>query len=164
MSNSRYLRIPGRRIIITRRMIENAIENTVSNADSARWIGVSYNTYKKWSKYYGLFEKNLNPSGIGIKRKRIHTKYNLDDILECKHPGYPLAQLKRRLVDNGYVEEECGICGFNEERITDNKICLRLDFIDENHKNYNFDNLRLLCSNCYFTNVGNFINAKKFCQ
>jgi len=145
-------------------MVEDAIENTVSNAEAARWLGISYNTYKKWSTYYGLFEKNLNPTGLGIKRRRINTKYNLDDILAGKHPGYRSSDLKRRLVDNGYTEEECGVCGYNEKRLTDDKICLRLDFIDGDHKNYNFDNLRLLCPNCYFTNVGDFINAKKFCQ
>ncbi len=164
MSNHRYLRIPGKRLIITKRILEDAIENTMSNAEAARWIGVSYNTYKKWSKYYGIFEKNLNPNRIGIKAKRINTKYNLDDILDGKHPGYSPAHLKKRLVDNGYMEDECGICHYNEERLTDGKICLRLDFEDGDHKNYHFDNLRLLCPNCYFTNVGNFINAKKFCQ
>ena len=164
MSTNRYLRIPGKRFVITKRIIEDAISNTDSNSGAARWMGVTYNTYKKWSKYYGLFEKNLNQSGVGINRKRINTKYNLDDIINGKYPDYSSKHLKRRLIDSGYMDNECSVCGWNEERITDNKICLRLDFIDSDHSNYNFDNLRLLCPNCYFNNVGNFINAKKFCQ
>ena len=144
-------------------MIKNAIEATRSNAEAARWLGISYNTYKKWSKYYGLFENNLNQSGVGISRKRVNTKYSLDEILDGKHPDYPKRALKKRLIDNGYMEEECSLCKWNEERITDNKICLSLDFIDGNDSNYFFDNLRLLCPNCYFTNVGNFKNAKVFC-
>ena len=164
MSSNRYLRIPGKRLIITKRMIEDAILNTKSNASASRWIGISYNTYKKWANYYGLFENNLNQSGTGINRKRVNTKYNLDDILDGKYPDYSPTFLKKRLIDNGYMESECSLCKWNEERITDGNICLRLDFIDGDHKNYYFDNLRLLCPNCYFTNVGNFINAKKFCQ
>ena len=31
-------------------------------------------------------------------------------------------------------------------------------------ENFKIDNLRLLCPNCYFTNVGNFKNSKSFCQ
>tara|TARA_Y100001963_G_C6733376_1_gene425028 strand:- start:549 stop:1043 length:495 start_codon:yes stop_codon:yes gene_type:complete len=164
MSSNRYLRIPGKRFVITKRIIEDAISNTNSNAEAARWMGVTYNTYKKWSKFYGLFEKNLNQSGTGISRKRVNTKYNLEDILDGKHPNYPKSVLKKRLIDNGYVENECTLCKWNEERITDSKICLKLDFIDGDESNYFFDNLRLLCPNCYFTNVGNFKNSKNFCQ
>ena len=72
--------------------------------------------------------------------------------------------MKKRLIDEGYFEEECSVCGHNEERVTDGKICLSLDFIDDNRDNYSFDNLRLLCPNCYFTNVGNFKNSKSFCK
>ena len=52
----RFVRIPGRRRPMTKNMIESAIEATRSNAEAARWLGVSYNTYKKLSKYYGIFE------------------------------------------------------------------------------------------------------------
>tara|TARA_Y100000034_G_C6788897_1_gene353050 strand:- start:156 stop:656 length:501 start_codon:yes stop_codon:yes gene_type:complete len=160
----KYLKIPGKRFVITKRIIEDAISNTKSNSEAARWLEVTYNTYKKWAKYYDVFEQHKNQSGVGVKRTRINTKYKLDDILEGKYPDYPKYQLKRRLIDSGYMEEECSICSWNEKRITDEVICLRLDFIDGNSNNYNFENLRILCSNCYFTNVGNFINAKKFCQ
>ena len=67
MSNIRYLKIPGKRLVITKRMVEDAIDNTISNAEAARWIGVSYNTYKKWANYYGLFESHKNQNGIGIR-------------------------------------------------------------------------------------------------
>jgi len=134
----RFVRIPGRRRPMTKNMIESAIEATRSNAEAARWLGVSYNTYKKWSKYYKLFEN--------------------------KYPDYPKSVLKKRIINEGLLQEECSVCGWNEERITDNKICLSLDYIDGNSENKNYDNLRLLCPNCYFTNVGNFKNSKVFCK
>ena len=57
------LKIPGRRTVITKSMVETAISNTKSQSEAARWIGVSYNTYKKWAKFYGLWEQHLKPQG-----------------------------------------------------------------------------------------------------
>ena len=80
------------------------------------------------------------------------------------HSDYPNSILKKRLINEGLMQEECSVCQWNEERITDNKICLHLDFIDGDSSNKNYDNLRILCPNCYFTNVGNFKNSKVFCK
>tara|TARA_B100000214_G_C23689622_1_gene500224 strand:+ start:43 stop:531 length:489 start_codon:yes stop_codon:yes gene_type:complete len=160
----RFVRIPGRRKTITKRMVESAIESTRSNAEAARWLGISYNTYKKWSKYYGLFEKNLNQSGKGVPKKPSNYKVDLKEIFEGHHPDYPCGVLKKRLINEGLLQEECSICGWNEERITDNKICLNIDYIDGDKKNKDYNNLRLVCSNCYFTNVGEFKNSKIFCK
>ena len=91
----RFVRIPGRRKTITKRMVESAIESTRSNAEAARWLGISYNTYKKWSKYYGLFEKNLNQSGKGVPKKPSNYKVDLKEIFEGHHPDYPCGVLKK---------------------------------------------------------------------
>ena len=84
-------------------------------------------------------------------------------IFDNQYPDYPPRTLKKRLVGEGLIKEECTICGWNEDRITDDKICLTLDYEDNNDKNKSYDNLRLLCSNCYFTNVGNFKSSRNFC-
>ena len=96
---------------------------------------------------------------------RASYKISLEDIVNGNaKPNYYFDTFKKRLIDEGYFREECSICGWNEARITDEKICLTLDFNDGNSDNKNYDNLRLLCSNCYFTNVGNFKNSKQFCK
>ena len=159
----KYLKIPGRRFVLTKRMVEDAIDNTKSNAEASRWLGVSFNTYKKYANIYGLYEQHKNQSGVGVKKTHIHSKYDLDDVLANKYADYSKKRLKRRLVDNGYLQEECSLCGWNERRLIDNRICVALDFIDNNESNFSLENLRLLCSNCYFTNVGNFKNAQVFC-
>jgi len=159
----KYLKIPGRRFVLTKKMVEEAVENTKSNAEASRWLDVSFNTYKKYSKMYGLYDNHINQSGKGVKKTHIHSKYDLNDILAGKYENYSKKMLRRRLIDNGYLQEECSMCGWNEKRLTDNKICVTLDFIDNNESNFSLDNLRLLCPNCYFTNVGNFKNAQVFC-
>jgi hypothetical protein len=126
----KYIRIPNRRFVPTKKMIEDAIENTQSNAEAARWLGISYNTYKKYSQLYDLFEVNKNMSGKGISRNFKKYKCDLHEILENKHPDYPHDKLIKRLVNEGLFEEKCHLCNWDEKRITDDKICLGLDFID----------------------------------
>ena len=164
MSVNRPLHIPGRRFVLTKNKILESQKHTKSASEAARWLGVSYNTYKKWAKYYNLFEQNLNQSGKGIPKKPSNFKVQLDDIFRCNHPDYPEAILKKRILAEGLVEEQCAVCGWNEARVTDNKICLTLDYIDNDKNNKSFENLRLVCPNCYFTNVGNFKSSKIFCK
>ncbi len=163
-SVKKYVKIPGKRFVLTKKMIEDAVENTRSNSEAARWLGVNYNTYKKWAKYYDIFEQHKNQSGKGIEKKFVYSSYDLDEILANKYKGYSSSKLKTRLINAGYMVEECSLCKWNEKRITDDKICLSLDFIDGNTDNYTYDNLRLLCPNCYFTNVGDFFGSKRFCK
>tara|TARA_Y100001938_G_scaffold86795_1_gene119086 strand:+ start:51 stop:557 length:507 start_codon:yes stop_codon:yes gene_type:complete len=168
MSDKSFIRpvkIPGKRFVLTKSMIEESQKHTKSNMEASRWLGVNYNTYKKWAKYYGVFEQHLNQSGVGVKKGWASYKINLDDILSGRRKSkYSNSMLKKRLIEEGYLQEECSLCGWNEKRIIDDKICLSLDFLDSDSQNTTFENMRLLCSNCYFTNVGNFKNSKHFCK
>ena len=129
-----------------------------SASEAARILGVSYPTYKKYAQMYGIFENLKNPTGIGISKGwfRIRGDYTLEDILEGKHPKYPIWKLKHRLLNNGYMLEECSVCGFKEKRIIDYKTHLILDHIDDDRTNHKYENLRLLCYNCSFLIRGNF--------
>jgi hypothetical protein len=132
-----------------------------SAAEAARLLGVSYNTYKKYAVMYGVFEELKNPSGAGIKKGSASNGFHsLDEILDGKHPNYPVWKLKKRLLLNGYLEEKCNNCGFDERRVTDFRVPLILDFIDANRKNYKYDNLRMLCFNCSFLINGNLSGPK----
>jgi len=143
--------------------IKDAQEKARSAMEAARLLGVSYNTYKKYARKYGIFENLKNPDGTGIRKgynlKR--GKYSLDDILKGKYPEYPIWKLKQRLLNNGYMLEKCNECGFEERRITDHKVPLVLDFIDGDRKNHKYENLRMLCFNCSFLINGNLSGPKK---
>ena len=44
------IRIPGKQIAITKKMIEDSQAVTKSNSAAARWLGVHYLTYRKYAK------------------------------------------------------------------------------------------------------------------
>ncbi len=152
---------------ILRREIEEAHAHTRSGAEAARYLGVAYNTYKKYAKLYDMFEEHINPSGKGIPKSGIKGhKYPLDDILNGEHPTYNLKLLKERLIRSGYFDEECMVCGFNERRITDYKVPLMLAFKDGDKTNHLRENILLLCFNCAYLTIGelNRINPMRINQ
>tara|TARA_Y100000310_G_scaffold17548_1_gene17336 strand:+ start:1112 stop:1618 length:507 start_codon:yes stop_codon:yes gene_type:complete len=162
----RPLKIPGKKIIVTKRMIEDAIRQTKSQTQAAKWIGVAYNTYKKYAKLYDLWEQHKNQEGRGIKKGWGAYNIPLDDIFSGKYRStyYTKTRFKKRLIEEGYLYEECSICSWNEQRATDGKICLNLDYCDGNNDNKSIENLRLLCPNCYLSNNGFFHSSKNFCK
>ena len=164
MSINRPLRVPGRRIILTKNNILEAQKHTKSNSEAARWLGISYNTYKKWAKTYSVFDQHLNKAGFGIKKGWASPKIPMEDIFDGREVNYTQLQFKRRLIDEGYLNEECSICNWSEERITDGIICLMMDFEDGDSGNWSQDNIRLLCPNCYLSNNGWFYGSNRFCK
>ena len=56
-------------------------------------------------------------------------------------------KLKIRLINEGYLEPRCNMCGIS--RWLDGEVPLQLDHKDGNKDNNNLKNLRLLCPNCH---------------
>ena len=164
---NRPLNIPGRRKVITKNMILESQKHTKSNMEASRWMNVCYTTYKKWAKYYGVFEQHLNQKGNGIKKGFAVRTVNVEDIvLGKREPPRRWSQsvVKEELIDKGYWQDECSNCGYNEENMATGKTCLGIDFTDGDSKNWLLDNIRLLCSNCYYSFNAYFPSAKKFCK
>ena len=139
--------------------IKFAIANTKSNSAAARFLNVSYNTFKKYALVYNLFEKNLNQGGKGILKGGKRIKVPWQELFDNKHPNYDLLNLKRRLIGELIIEEKCEVCGYNTRRDFDNKMSIVLDFKDGNIKNMSRENLRFLCYNCKF-NTGKNLGKK----
>jgi hypothetical protein len=143
--------------------IKAAQSVTNSALEAARLLGISYNTYKKWAKRYGLHEIHRNKPGVKIKkvqRDPTKGKYPLDDILKGMYPNYPTYRLKDRLFKCGYKEQKCENCGWTETRVTDDKGPFLVDYIDGNSYNKKFENIRILCLNCTH-NLRGYINRGK---
>jgi hypothetical protein len=147
---------------ISKDQLKWALKNSKSAAQAARLLDVSYNTFRKYAMKFDMLDPFLNQAGVGItKHYNLHSgRHNLDDILLGKHPSYDTYKLQQRLIRTSYIPEECGICEFNEQRITDKKVPLKIDFVDGNTTNHLKGNIRLLCYNCWFLNVGNLSGRK----
>ena len=156
---------------LTKELILAAMAKTKSNMAAARYLNCSYQHYKKWAKFYGsethdsLFEQHKNQSGKGIpKFLKIGGKEPaLLDIIEGRTnaSSFTPAKIKYRLITEGYLEEKCANCGFEERRVLDYKMPLLLHFKDNNKKNYKLDNVELLCYNHYFLTVGDIFSDKQ---
>ena len=156
---------------LTKEQILAAMAKTKSNSAAARYLNCSYVHYKKWAKVYesdthdNLFEQHKNQAGIGIpKFLRVGKKEPaLLDIIEgrANASSFSPEKIKYRLIAEGYLEEKCAMCGFEERRVLDYKMPLLLHFKDGNKKNYKLDNIELLCYNHYFLNVCDIFTDKQ---
>ena len=144
--------------IFTKSDIEKAMRHTLSNRAAARYLGCSYQHYKVYAKMFKdentdktLFELHKNQQGRGIPKHLKGSKNQpaLKDILEGRlDPShFSPEKIKKQLIHESMLPEECGRCEFHERRVLDYRVPLLLSFKDGNKKNYQLENLELLCYN-----------------
>jgi hypothetical protein len=157
---------------LSKEMIVAAMNKTKSNRAAARYLNVSYIHFKKWAKIYNdidtgqvLFDKHKNQSGKGISKFLTNGKKDvaLLDIIEGRVDAahFNPQKIKYRLIEEGYLLEECGVCGFHERRVLDYKMPLIMHFKDGNKQHYRIENLEMLCYNHYFLQVGDIFSNKQ---
>jgi hypothetical protein len=142
--------------------IKEAQEHATTAIGAARYLGISYRSYKKWATRFGMFK--INPWGKGDKKKYWEPnkgKYPLNQLLEGKFPNYPIFRLKDLLIRSGTKKPVCEMCGFDGRRVTDNKMPLILNFEDGNEHNHKTENLKLYCYNCTFCYGRGYIRQRK---
>lgn len=153
---------PKRMLLESEVLAAQSISKT--EAECARKLGVSFMTYRKYAKMYNLYGRVANMAGKGISKpikNEDSGKYPLNSILENKFPNYSTNRLKVRLVRSNRIQEKCNKCSFETRRISDSAMPLLLNYVDGNRKNKLFENLELLCYNCYFLYVNNPFGCKK---
>ena len=151
--------------------IRYAMENTKSNSEAARFLNVSFTTYKKYARQFidsktdkNLWELHKNQAGKGIRKDIVQATagpYSIDKLLQGEFPNYPVWKLRNRILALGILPEKCNSCGYEERRITDDTTPLLLDFKDGDSTNHRIENLQLLCLNCYYMQSGNPYNKDK---
>ena len=158
---------------LSKEQIVAATNKTLSNRAAARYLNVSYQHYKKWAKLYeseedehkSLFDQHLNQAGVGIPKflNGGGKEPPLLDIIEGRvdASSFSPEKIKYRLVTDGYLEEKCNSCGFQERRVLDYKMPLLLHFKDNNKKNYRKENIQFLCYNCYYLSIGDLFTNKQ---
>lgn len=143
--------------------IKAAQDASISAADAARKLNVSYNTYKKYAKMYGIMDrcKCVDSRGIPKVHNPYKGKYPLEEILMGMHPSYPPHKLRKKIFNAKLKTEICEVCGYKEARITDGKIPLILAFKDGDRTNHLLENLEIVCYNCYHNTYGNLFGVTK---
>jgi hypothetical protein len=163
---------------LTKEQIQLAMRMTKSNKGAARYLNCSYIHYKGWAKQYvefeggrSLFEIHKNQSGKGIPKFWANhpdkkSQWDVLDIIEGRIASvhFRPEDIKKKMLDEGYLKEECATCGFHDRRLTDYKMPLILDFKDNNPNHYNLGNIRFLCYNCYFLFQGDIFNKQDIYQ
>ena len=141
--------------------IRYAMAHSKSNAGAARFLRINLATYRKYASQYidketglTLYELHKNKAGKDIpviRRVSVQKHQRLLDLLEGRSKNYTSpSDLKDDLIREGFLDESCALCGFNERRITDYTVPLTLNFKDGDMSNCKYDNLELLCYNCYY--------------
>jgi len=160
---------------LSKEVIVNAMDKTKSVRGAARYLNCSYQHLKKWMKLYKdeasgktLFELHKNQSGKGVPKFLSHAPFGrkepaiLDIINGVLDPSnFNPEKIKYRMIEGGYLREECYKCGFNERRVLDYKIPLLMHFKNGNKQNYTLENVEMLCYNCYYLSVGDLYTGKQ---
>ena len=89
-------------------------EHCQTMTQASKLCGMPYWAYIAKANALGIAHKIKNQGGKSTKKKspkRIETS----DILAGKYPHYQTYKLKIRLIDEGYFEDKCQICGWNKK-------------------------------------------------
>ena len=146
-----------------------AVENSESiravlNKLGLRAAGGNYATIKARIASLGIDNTHFTGQGWckGDKHESLtakHHRMSLDVIL-VKNSTYQCTdRLKKRLIANNMLVNECAICGLGP-LWNDKPLSLQLDHKDGDRCNNELDNLRLLCPNCH-SQTDNFAGKAK---
>ena len=152
-----------------------AMKVTKSIRAAARYLNCSYQHIKPYFKSFRvddndpnsltLFDVHKNQVGKGIpKFLKHHGKDpDLKKILngELYTESFSIDKFKRRLIQEAILAEECSCCGFNEQRVSDYRVPLLINFKNGNKRDWKQENIEFLCYNCYYLTIGDIFTPKQ---
>lgn len=123
---------------------------TIPRARNCRynWVEIQafYDAGNSWAacrSYFGIGGRTLQQARkSGAVRSR-PIKKPLEMLLQSKHRS----AIKRRLLNEGILKNECCRCGISEWR--GKPLSIQLDHINGVNDDYRLENLRMLCANCH---------------
>jgi hypothetical protein len=161
--------------IYTKEDLLRAMKVTKSVRAAARYLNCSYQHIKPYFKSFRvddndpnsptLFDVHKNQVGKGIpKFLKHHGKDpDLKKILngELYTESFSIDKFKRRLIQEAILAEECSCCGFNEQRVSDYRVPLLINFKNGNKRDWKQENIEFLCYNCYYLTIGDIFTPKQ---
>jgi len=122
-------------------------QESVSMRDASRKLNMHFNTFKRYALKFGCY--STNQSGKGVKDGPTSTRIKTADILAGKYPNYPTYKLKLRLFEEGYFEDKCCRCGWQEKLPGARFTPCELHHKDGDSSNHALENLEVICPNCH---------------
>jgi len=136
------------------KQLREAVKEARSAAQALRLIGrvPAGGNYKiLYARIQSLGIDRRHWTGQGHLRGRTHTWARKMALSEVLVEGSPYrassSALKRRLLSEGLLLEECRVCGIKEW--LGRRLSLHLDHVNGIANDHRLDNLRLLCPNCH---------------
>lgn len=125
------------------------VANSFSYSDCLRALGLgtrggsSTDVLKRRIQELGCSIEHFN-RGISSGN---YQKYTMKEILTKDSNYVAISCLKKRLVNEGYLQYKCACCGITEWQ--GKPITLQLDHINGDNRDHRIENLRFLCPNCH---------------
>ena len=137
--------------------LQKLLDTSTGYIDVCRKFGLSTNGDNPETLKRIIKEYNLDTTQLDKNRRAVFAKWGpisgkkgaipLKDILDGKCPNCKSVGLLRRIVDAGYKEYKCEICGIDEWR--GKHISLQLHHINGDNTDHRLENLQILCPNCH---------------
>lgn len=137
-----------KKLNLTKEQILNVVNDSKTMEEASRKLGLHFNTFRRYAKKYNCYSPNQG--GKGTKKPCPPSKkIQLEDILNGKYPDYQTYKLKLRLIEEGYKEDKCEICGWNKKIIGNKYTPCELHHLNGDRHDHSLKNLIIICPNCH---------------
>jgi hypothetical protein len=133
----------------TKDLVTTAVGVSINYSEVLRYLGLSthygnFETLKKYLKEYDIDHSHFTGAP---RHANVNVSRTLEEVM-VRDSTYNRSNLKKRLLTEGILLNECSICGLGDEWCG-KPIVHQLDHINGINYDHRIENLRMLCGNCH---------------